>query len=215
MSKLLRAGAFVSFCLRAVAAQRVLLVVALIFSACSKPARPAIEPTSPWPPTEQETSTPPTPVSSDALYSQPATNTATPVKASPEEVAATWERHYLATTEVDARLEILGQLRDLENTAAVQTFARLFQQAKDEEEKLDLLATLDQMEIKAGKLPIFEMAIHTEQPMEVRLAAVHSLAMLGEPEARQLLLTLTTNPNSELREAATEALKVPSENPEP
>lgn len=217
MSKL-RTGILVLFRHGPIWAQRALVVVALILSACSKPAPPPIEqeprPTTPLS-LERQAPAPPSPVPSVAAGPQLSPSSASPVEASTEEVATTLEQHYLGTTDVDARLEILAQLRDLRNPASVQTFARLFQQAKDEDEKLDLLATLDQMEVSAGKLPIFEAAIYTDQPPEVRVVAIRSLASLGGPEARQLLQTLATHPNSEIREAAAEVLKDLAENPEP
>lgn len=190
--------------------------IGLVISACSKPARLQKE----QEPHQQTMSLPendnpiplsPVPFASDA--SQPPSTTPSPDAATPAKAAATSEQNYRAATDPDDRLEVLGQLRDLETTEAVQAFGRLFQQAKDQDEKLDLLATLDQMDTSAGKLPILEAAIYTQQPPEVRTAAINSLAALVGPKARQMLETLTTNPNPEVRETAKEALKNLAENP--
>ncbi len=190
--------------------------VGLVISACSKSARVQKEQEphqQTMSVTEHDIRIPPSPVPFAPDASKASSAAAVPDAAAPAKTAATYEQNYRAATDPDDRLEVLGQLRDLETAEAIQAFGRLFQEARDQNEKLDLLATLDQMDTVAGKLPILEAAIYTPQPPDVKTVAINSLAALDRPEARQMLELLTTNPNPELRETAKEALKNLAENP--
>ena len=137
--------------------------------------------------------------------------TASPVTAVAES-AASLERKYLEAQEPTAREEILEELRDMDNAEAVQAFGHLFEGSTDEKTKLDLLATLDQMDCGIGKLAILVTAVRTDQPAEVRAAAIDTLSEMSDPAARQLLQTLTQDSDPAIREAALDAIE-PADSP--
>jgi hypothetical protein len=196
-------------------ARRILLLVeigtvALIISACSKPARvDTASESQPEPATQpEEVATPASPGMSAPEDSQPAPAIGQFNEAPPEGSAASLERKYLATTDPDARKEIVDRLRDLDNAEAVQVLGRLFQGTTDPETKVSLLGTLDEMDTEAGKLPILARAISSEQPQEVRAAAIESLTAIDQPAALHLLEGLTNDPDPQISEAAKGALQI-------
>ena len=99
-------------------------------------------------------------------------------------------------------------LGDLESAEAVAVLGLLFQNERDEELKLEMLATLEQMDVEnASIMPIVAAAVRPEQPQSVREAAIDVLADLDEPGALQMLQSLTNDPNPEIRDAAKDALQ--------
>jgi HEAT repeat protein len=127
---------------------------------------------------------------------------------SPAQTAASLRQKFLNAQDANERTAILQALGELENAEAVAVLGFLFQNERDEELKLDMLATLEQMEVaNAPKMPIVAAALRPEQPQSVREAAIDALVDLDEPGALQMLQSLTTDPNPEIRDAAKDALQ--------
>ena len=99
-------------------------------------------------------------------------------------------------------------LGELDSAEAVAVLGLLFQNERDEELKLEMLTTLEQMEVEnVSMMPIVAAALRPEQPQSVREAAIDVLADLDEPGALQMLQSLTTDPDPEVRAAAKDALQ--------
>ena len=127
---------------------------------------------------------------------------------SPAQTAGSLRQKFLSTQNPNERSAILQALGELDNAEAIAVLGFLFQNEQDEEVKLDMLATLEQMEVpNAPTMPIIATALRPEQPQSVREEAIDMLAELDEPGALQMLQSLTADPNPEIRDAAKDALE--------
>lgn len=176
--------------------------------ACSKPAQfsnPDQDLPKATPETENEpTLATPTPVTSDQPINQP-----TPEGVeSPAETVGTLQQKFFNTQDVNARSEIIYALGELNSVEAMGVLGSLFQNERDEKLKLDILITVQQMEVAtAPKISILAAAVRPEQPQTVREEAIDALADLDEPGALPMLQILATDPDPAIREAAKEALE--------
>jgi HEAT repeat protein len=126
----------------------------------------------------------------------------------PAQTAGFLREKFLNAQDSNERTAILEALGELENAEAIAVLGFLFQNERDEDLKLDMLATVEEMEVpNAPKMPIMVAALRPEQPQSVREAAIDALVDLDEPGALQMLQSLTADPNPEIRDAAKEALQ--------
>jgi hypothetical protein len=180
--------------------------------ACSKPApspsaerEPDVELRTPAATPENEpAATIVPPAAADRSLEQPTPG----ADETPAQTAGSLRQKFLSTQDANERTAILQALGELDNAEAIAVLGFLFQNERDEELKLDMLATLEQMEVpNAPKMPILTAALRPEQPQSVREEAIDVLAELDEPGALQTLQSLTTDPNPEIRDAAKDALE--------
>ena len=184
----------------------------LVFCTCSKPTQspsaeqePNLEVRKPAAAHENEradTIITPTPTERSEEQS-------TPGEVEPAaQTAELLRRKFLNAQDTNERIDIVHTLGDLESAEAAAVLGLLFQNERDEELKLEMLATLEQMDVEnASIMPIVAAAVRPEQPQSVREAAIDVLADLDEPGALQMLQSLTTDPNPEIRDAAKDALQ--------
>ena len=137
----------------------------------------------------------------------------TPVPPSPAKEApaerprslAELERDFLALRDKDAQMDILAEIAGHNDTAAVQTLARLFPQGRNPEVKESLLARLADINADvapAARIALLESAL-TGQPRNVRLTAIDALADSDDPRALAALRRAAQgDPDRLLREAA-------------
>jgi hypothetical protein len=180
--------------------------------ACSKPApspsvdrEPNVElPTPAATPENEPSPTIVPPDAADRSLEQPTPG----ADESPAQTAGSLRQKFLNTQDSNERGAILQALGELDNAEAIAVLGFLFQNEQDEELKLDMLATLEQMEVpNAPKMPIIAAALRPEQPQSVREEAIDVLAELDEPGALQMLQSLMADPNPEIRDAAKDALE--------
>jgi HEAT repeat protein len=181
-------------------------------SNCEKPAatnnEPVEQPTSAptW-----ESMSPATATSSSAVEANSKESLATDEESSAE-TAISLQQKFLSTSDALERKNIIHALGDLDTDDAMDIICRLFQVEREEEVKVDMLETIEQMEVESGrKIPIMAAAIQPDQPQEVRETGIDVLADFDEPGATQLLQNLLNDPNPDIREAAKEALQSATE----
>ena len=180
--------------------------------ACSKPApEPTPQPTpnfeTPTPTVAPEnepaaTIVPPAP-GDNSLQQSPPEAVGTPAQA-PESL----RQKFLNTQDANERAAIVHSLGELDNAEAMAVLGLLFQNEQTEDLKLDILLTVDEMEVETvPKIPILAAAVRPEQPQSVREAAIDILADLDEPGAVPMLQSLTNDPDPEISESAKDALE--------
>lgn len=179
--------------------------------ACSRPAQlpKANEGAAPSPSPETEAKTAPTSASTPPMKTNKPVAQPTPDRAvSPAETARSLQTKFLNNADSGERVEIVHALGDLNNAEAVAAIGALFQNEQDGAMKLEMLATLGQMEGEMeAKFPTVVAALRPEQPREVRDAAIDALAVLDDPRALQMLQSLMADADPEIRESAREALE--------
>jgi len=127
---------------------------------------------------------------------------------SPSQTASSLQQKFFNTENINERREIVFALGDLNNAEAMAVLGTLFQNERDEKLKLDILATIEQLEVPdANKVSIVIAATRPEQPQEVRETAIDVLADLEDPAVLPMLQMLTSDPNAEIRQIAKEALE--------
>lgn len=120
---------------------------------------------------------------------------------------ASIEQRYLAFADPETRIELMGEVTAAENPVAVELLGRLFQNERDADLKVALLAAvMVQEEQPAERLAVFAGGLWPLQPQSVRFMAVEGLAALRTPAAIQMLQGLQFDADREIRAAAAEAL---------
>jgi len=178
--------------------------------ACSRPAQsPSVEqqphselPTA-TPMVQSESAASASPSVNDEIIKQSDAET----RESPSQTASTLQQKFFNTENPNERREIVFALGDLNSVEATAVLGTLFQNERDEKLKIDILATIEQMEVPdSHKVSIMIAAARPEQPQEVREEAIDVLADLEDPAVLPMLQMLTSDPNAEIRQAAKEAL---------
>lgn len=117
------------------------------------------------------------------------------------------ERYY-ASSDAATKVELIGEVANLENGEAVNGLSHLFQSERDTELKLALLAAVMVREESAAKqLTVYAGGLWPLQPQSVRLMAIEGLAVLRTPEAIAMLRGLQFDADGEIRAAAADALE--------
>jgi HEAT repeat protein len=186
----------------------------LILCSCEK------QPTTKNAPVDQATpapaleSVPPTYATSAPAGETPFRQSLATGDESSAETAISLQGKFLSTSDVNERKNIVHALGQLDSAEAIDIIYRLFQVERTEEAKLDMLETVEDMEVEdVRKIPIMAAAVQTDQPQEVRETGIDVLADFDQPYATQLLQNLMNDPNPEIRQAATEALQSNPETP--
>jgi len=136
--------------------------------------------------------------------------------APPQDDAATvqqilqYEGAYRTNADFSARVELIYKVSDVGTPEAVLAMGRIFFSETDPElktEVLNLLADIDGQ--TDNKLAILTAGIGHDQPKEVREEAIDALTDIEPPgRALPLLQSLLNDPDTEIREAATDAIDV-------
>jgi HEAT repeat protein len=182
----------------------------LFVFACSRPAQsPSVErqPNSELP-------TPATGLQTESPATAPPSATVEAAKQSPpdaleppSQTASSLQQKFFNTENPNERRETVFALGELNSAEATAVLGTLFQNERNEKLKLDILATIEQMEVAdAHKVSIMIAAARPEQPQEVRETAIDILADLDDPAVFPMLQMLTSDPNAEIRQAAKDAL---------
>jgi len=121
---------------------------------------------------------------------------------------ASVDHRYLASADSATKVELIAEVTDLGNAEAVNALGRLFQNERDTELKLALLATvMVRDESPAEQLAVYASGLWPVQPESVRRMAIEGLAVLRTPEAIATLRGLRFDADGEIRAAAAEALE--------
>jgi len=189
-----------------------LSLTCFVLCTCSKPTQspsaeqePTLEAEKPAAAREKE---PADSIATPAAPDRPLEQSSPGAVEAPAQTAELLRRKFLNTQDTNERIDIVHALGELESAEAVAVLGLLFQNERDEELKLEMLTTLEQMEVEnVSMMPIVAAALRPEQPQSVREAAIDVLADLDEPGALQMLQSLTTDPDPEVRAAAKDALQ--------
>jgi hypothetical protein len=119
------------------------------------------------------------------------------------------EKEYLATTNTDARLDLIMDIAEMPGPEAVKALTRLFEQEKDMDLKVDLLDSLLGIEgAKEEKLIMLTMGARQGLPVEVRQSAIDGLIDLDDQRVIPILNGLLNDPDAEIREGAQDAIEM-------
>jgi hypothetical protein len=119
------------------------------------------------------------------------------------------EKDYLATTNRDARLDIMMDIAENSSAETVKTLTRLFEGESDPDLKIDLLDSLLGIEGFADeKLIMLTMGSRQGLPSEVRQSAIDGLIDLDDRRVIPVLNGLLNDPDEEIRQGAQDALEM-------
>lgn len=125
----------------------------------------------------------------------------------PVEPLASLAQRYFGSADPESRVELIGQIADRQDAAAVGVLGWLFRTERDTDLKLSLLAAvMMQEDYPAEQAAVFAGGLWTAQPQSVRAMAVEGLAALRTPAAIHLLHGLRFDADQEIRDAVAEAL---------
>jgi hypothetical protein len=181
---------------------------------CSKPASEETLP-PPKPPTAKAIEFPPPtnlPTAPQAVKVEPATNAApeVPQEDSPAALAGQvkqFEADYRNTADFQKRVVIIYNLSSVESPDTIDAIGRLFLNENDKELKIELVNSLLDVEGENDKkLAILGTAIRAEQPKEVRLEGIDGMGDTEDKRAIQVLQTLLTDPDEDVRENAQDTI---------
>lgn len=151
----------------------------------------------------------PAPAGETPLQQSPATS-----DVASAETMISLQQKFLSTSDPLERENIIEQLSDLDTNEAMDMIANLFQLEREDDLKVDMIETIEEMQVEnTRKIPIFAAAIQSNQPPSVRIAGIDALTDLKEPAAIQLLQSLLHDPDTNIRNAAQEALQSPTATP--
>ncbi|MSR64322.1 MAG: HEAT repeat domain-containing protein [Verrucomicrobiae bacterium] len=122
---------------------------------------------------------------------------------------STHESDYRSTTDEDVKLEIISNLGDVGTREAVEAMGRLFQAEKDSDLKVEMLSELSFVDgFDTEKLAIYRLGVKADQPLEVRTEAIDGLGDIEDVRVIPILQELTKDKNSEVSDAARNALEI-------
>lgn len=115
---------------------------------------------------------------------------------------------YTATSETDDRIDIIYQLADVGTVDALRAMGWLFQIEADPELKSEIISALDDVDGQNEvRVAIYAIALHPDQPDEVRQAAVDALENIVDAQALPVWRTLLNDRDLGIRESAQEQIK--------
>jgi hypothetical protein len=118
------------------------------------------------------------------------------------------EAAYRNTTDDSTKFEIIDQLTDMDNLAALQALDRLFQGEKDVDMKVEILESIQMFDgNNPYKLQLLSLAARQGQPKEIRSAAIDGMLDLDDKSVIPVLQTLRNDPDPDIREEAKDALE--------
>ena len=182
--------------------------VSLILCSCEKPAATNNERVEQSTPALMLESTPPAMATFAPAGEVNSKQSMPPGKESSAETAISLQEKFLSTSDANERKNVVHALGELDSAEAIDIIYRLFQLEQAEDVNLDMIETVEQMEVEdSRKIPIMATGIQADQPQEVRETAIDVLADFTDPVATQLLQSLMNDPNPEIHQAAQEALQ--------
>jgi HEAT repeat protein len=120
------------------------------------------------------------------------------------------EAEYYNTSDFLKRTEIINKLSLIESPVAIETITRLFLNEQNAELKVELISSLTDIEGQdEQKLAVLDCAIRSNQPTDVRLAAIDILSDEEDARAMQMLQGLLNDLDEDIhiREAAKDAIE--------
>jgi HEAT repeat protein len=197
-------------CLEMIRRARAFGVACFFIFGCSKPAQsPSVEqqPDSELPTVAPMVRSEPAATTSPSVNEEPNGQSGPQAGEPPSQTAGSLQQKFFNTENPNERREIVFALGELNSVEALTVLGTLFQNERDEKLKVDILATIEQMEVPdAHKVSIMIAAARPEQPQEVREEAIDALADLQDPAVLPMLQMLTSDPNAEIRQTAKDAL---------
>ena len=186
----------------------------LVLVGCSKPESTDTLP-PPKPATAKSIEFPaPTnlPSTPQVVKSAPETPTApeVPAEDSPAALSAQvkqFEADYQGTLDFQKRVVIIYNLSSVESPETVDAIGRMFLNEKDKELKIELVNSLLDIEGENDKkLAILGSAIRADQPKDVRLEGIDGMGDTEDKRAIQVLQTLLTDPDEDVRQNAQDTI---------
>jgi hypothetical protein len=125
------------------------------------------------------------------------------------------EKEYAATTDREARLDLIMDISENSSADAVKALTRLFELETDTDLRVDLLDTLLGIDgFKDEKLIMLTLGARQGLPPDVRQAAIDGLIDLDDQRVVPILNGLLNDPDPEIREGAQDALEMIQAQPE-
>jgi len=190
-------------------------LTAMVWTGCSKPEETTPAP-APFAPNKTErpkenTSIPaPSPVVKPVTQ-KPAAGLPETAKADAEEATPTapeLEKAYLANPDFTERVQVIFQLSDLGSADALATLGRLFQKEQDPDLRVQVLNSLFDIEGHDDKkAALLAAGVATNQPKDVRDAAIDALGDIEAKRAVPILQSLLSDPDEDLREHAKDIIE--------
>ena len=190
-------------------------LTALVWTGCSKPEEttPAPAPGAPKK-AERLKETTSIPAAAPAVKAVTPKSAAVPpavVKADAEEATPTapeLEKNYLANPDFTERVQVIFQLSDLGSADALAVLGRLFQKEQDPDLRVQVLNSLFDIEGHDDKkAALLAAGVATNQPKDVRDAAIDALGDIEMKRAVPILQSLLTDTDEDLREHAKDIIE--------
>jgi len=190
-------------------------LTAMVWTGCSKTEEttPAAVPPAPKK-TERSKDTTSIPVPPPVVKPVPQKTAAglpETAKADGEEATPTapeLEKTYLANPDFTERVQVIFQLSDLGSADALATLGRLFQKEQDPDLRVQVLNSLFDIEGHDDKkAALLAAGVATNQPKDVRDAAIDALGDIEAKRAVPILQSLLSDADEDLREHAKDVIE--------
>ena len=190
-------------------------LVAAVWAGCSKqeesaPAAPPVE--SPKAEHSMETPAISKPAAA-AKLSAPVQASGQMPAAKPDAEEATptapeLEKTYLANPDFTERVQVIFQLSDLGTVDALGSLGRLFQKEQDPDLRVQVLNSLFDIEGQDDKkAALLAAGVATNQPKDVRDAAIDALGDIEAKRAVPILQSILSDPDEDIREHAKDVIE--------
>ena len=118
------------------------------------------------------------------------------------------EKNYLANPDFTERVQVIFQLSDLGSADALAVLGRLFQKEQDPDLRVQVLNSLFDIEGHDDKkAALLAAGVATNQPKDVRDAAIDALGDIEAKRAVPILQSLLTDTDEDLREHAKDIIE--------
>ena len=190
-------------------------LTATVWTGCSKTEEATPAPVPPAPnKTERPKDTTSIPASSPVVKpvtQKPSAGLPATAKADGEETTPTapeLEKTYLANPDFTERVQVIFQLSDLGSADALATLGRLFQKEQDPDLRVQVLNSLFDIEGHDDKkAALLAAGVATNQPKDVRDAAIDALGDIDAKRAVPILQSLLSDADEDLREHAKDIIE--------
>ncbi len=133
-----------------------------------------------------------------------------PAPEQPADASALERRFLSAQSDPAERIAAVQSLADVPPAMALAFLNRFFPNERREDVKMEMLSMLgdlDHEKDRDNQLALCMKALAPGQPPRVRYIAVQTLADLGDPRARAMLISLSKDNDREIRAAAAQMLQ--------
>ena len=190
-------------------------LTAVVWTGCSKPEETAPVPEPPAMKKIERAgdsySLPTPPPVVKPVTAKPVPVPAAAAKADAEEATPTapeLEKTYLANPDFTERVQVIFQLSDLGSADALATLGRLFQKEQDPDLRVQVLNSLFDIEGHDDKkAALLAAGVATNQPKDVRDAAIDALGDIDAKRAVPILQSLLSDTDEDLREHAKDVIE--------